>query len=285
MTVLSRFKVKGMVGRFVVDREALEQVLQNRKQEDGFCRNDVTLQLPQSLAPSAYNASQEGEIFLYHGTVTDCTLSKELTNDLKEQVATTHRFLTVEMPVVIGKSEKHGVLILSVFTDSKKKVMNPYPTSNQEIIYVDSMEEAKDGTVMLQIGDDAIAYKVQNEVNDRLEKDVGKDFDAATGKVVTLTSYPLPFDWGCDFMGTQISFCRALEEFKCELAAVGGDVCVELQTTSSKRVPASMKVVNMTGIFRDMFPFLAEGVPSESFEAELIDREHTTGITLPCLTS
>lgn len=37
LTDLTRFQVEGVVARFAVDREALEQVLQNRKQEDGFC--------------------------------------------------------------------------------------------------------------------------------------------------------------------------------------------------------------------------------------------------------
>ncbi|KAJ8039676.1 hypothetical protein HOLleu_13756 [Holothuria leucospilota] len=278
---LNRFRIESVFARFVVARDALEEVLQNRKQEDDFCGQDVKLQLPPSVPHSVYNSSWKGEIFLFQGTITDHTLANELTSYLKEQIATTHRFLSVGFPVVMGEDERHGLLYLRILTDSKKKIIHPYSTSIREVTHLDSMEEEEDGTVTIRIGDDVMAYTTQDEVNCQGKKNVGKDFDKLHGKIVTLTSYPLPFDWGCDVMGSQISFCQALEEVKCELAAVEGDVCLRLSTSSSERLPASMKVTNMTGIFRDMFPYLAETVPTESFEAELTDREHATGITFP----
>ncbi|KAJ8039674.1 hypothetical protein HOLleu_13754 [Holothuria leucospilota] len=271
LTDLTRFQVEGVLARFAVDREALEQVLQNRKREDGFCGQDVNLQLPQSLTPSACNTSQEGEILLFYGNITDLTLANELTNDLKEQVATTHRSLTVMMPVIIGNTEKHGILYLRIFTHSKKKIIHPYSTSIQEITRVESMEEEEDGTVRLQIGDDVMAFKVQDGANDRSGKNVGKGFDKVHGKILTLTSYPLPFDWGCDFIGSQISFCRALEEVRCQLAAVGGDVCLQIATSSSERLPGSMKVTNMTGMFRDICE--ASTIPSFTSDNILASRE------------
>lgn len=49
ITDLRRFKSEGVVGRFIVNRDALERVIQNRKEQDAFCGhgkhstvNDVT---------------------------------------------------------------------------------------------------------------------------------------------------------------------------------------------------------------------------------------------------
>ncbi|KAJ8039662.1 hypothetical protein HOLleu_13735 [Holothuria leucospilota] len=202
---------------------------------------------------------------------------------MKEQVATSYSLFSVVIPVVLGAKEKHGVLPLHVFTNSTKKVLPPYFTNCQDITYVDSIEEKDDGTVTIRLGDDVLVYWVQKEVKYEGQNKVGKDFVKVFGEVIAATDYPLPFDWGCKFWGSHISFCQALHEVQCELAAVEGDVCALTSTSSSERLPTTTKMVNMTGIFRDMFPVLAETVPIESFEAELAKIEHITGITFPCL--
>ncbi|KAJ8039731.1 hypothetical protein HOLleu_13827 [Holothuria leucospilota] len=112
---------------------------------------------------------------------------------------------------------------------------------------------------------------------------VAKDFDKVYGKTIAFTDYPMSFDWGCALLGSQISFCQVLNNVRCELTTFGGDVCALISTSSGERSPTNMKIVNMTGTFRDMFPYLAEAVPSESFEAETINREHSSGIKYSCL--
>ncbi|KAJ8039723.1 hypothetical protein HOLleu_13817 [Holothuria leucospilota] len=279
---LRRFKVVGWGGRFIVNRNALEQLLQYRKQHDASCGKDVKLQLPQSLPHSSYNVSQQGEVTLFYVTVTDHTLADELPNSLKHQVATSYQHLLVALPVIVGTNEEHVLLHIQLFTNTTKKVLVPYTTSNREVTHVESIEEDDDGRVTLRLGSDVMTFQVINEVKEDDGKNVAKDFEKVHGKA--FTSYPSSFDWGCEFFGSRISFCQVLNEVWCELAVFGGDVCTVSSTSSSERSPTSMTVTKMTGTFRDMFPYLAETVPSESFEAETITREHATGIKYPCLT-
>ncbi|KAJ8039670.1 hypothetical protein HOLleu_13748 [Holothuria leucospilota] len=243
---------------------------------------DVKILLPRSLPHASYNISHQGEIAFVYGSITDQTLADELSNDIKEQVATSYNIFTVDISVVLGTKEKHGVLSVHVFTNSTKKIIPPYFTNCKDITYVDSIEEKDDGTVTIRLGDDVMVYWWQ-EVKSKDQNKVGEDFEKVFGEVIAATNYPLPFDWGCQFWGFHTSFCQALNEVQCELTAVGGDVCALTSTSSSERLPTTTKIVNMTGIFRDMFPFLVETVPIESFEAEVAEREHTTGITFPCL--
>ncbi|KAJ8022084.1 hypothetical protein HOLleu_39476 [Holothuria leucospilota] len=279
------FKVKGAVGRFAVNRDALEREIQKRKQQDAVCGEDVKIQLPQSLPHSSYNASIKGDLLISYVTIIDDTLAAELSDDLKEQVSTSFQIFSVFLPLVSGMTDDHVVLHLRHFSNSTKKITYPYGTSTRELIQVDSIEEADDGTVTIRLGNDVMVYQIQNEVKCEGETEVTKDFDNVFGKGKIGTSYPLPFDWGCGLFGSQVSFCELLDGFQCEIARVGGDVCTVTTTTFSERSPATMKIVNMTGVFREMIPFLAETVPNESFEAELVDRQHSTGIVYPCLTT
>ncbi|KAJ8039732.1 hypothetical protein HOLleu_13828 [Holothuria leucospilota] len=276
------FKSVGVAGRFVVNRDALEQVLRNRKQQDAACGQAVKLQLPQSLPHSSYNVSQQGEVSIFYGTVTDKTLSDELPNCLKDKVATSSQQLVIAIPVILGMTEEHGLLFLHLFSNSKK-VQVPYSTSNNEVTHVDSIEDEEYGRVTLRLGGDIITIQIQEDAKADDEMKVDKDFDEVYGETVTFTHYPLSFDWGCALLGSQISFCQVLNNIRCELATFGGDVCVLSSVIFGERSPTDIKVVNMTGIFRDRFPYLAETVPSQSFEAENLSRELLSGIKFPCL--
>ncbi|KAJ8022092.1 hypothetical protein HOLleu_39485 [Holothuria leucospilota] len=280
---LRSFKNQGIVGRFVVNRDALEREIESRKQQDGVCGEDVKIQLPKSLSHSSYHASYQGEVLVIYLTITDNTLAAELSDDLKELVSTSYKVILVLLPIVIDMTDENIVLFLRHFSNSTKKTTYPYGTNTSELIQVDSIEEADDGTVTIRLGDDVMVYQVQDDVKYNSETKVGKDFDKVTGEVIKITNYPLSFDWGCGLFGSQVSFCEILDGVQCEIARVGGDVCTVTTTTISERSPATMKIVNMTGVFREMIPFLAETVPNESFEAELIDRQHSTGIVYPCL--
>ncbi|KAJ8036801.1 hypothetical protein HOLleu_17440 [Holothuria leucospilota] len=282
---LRRFKVKGAAGRFVAERDKLEREVYNRKQQDAVCGKDVKIQLPTFLPHVPYNVSLQGEVALTSVTLTDDTLATELHDDLKEDVATSYYIIGVVLPIVIGMKEKHAAMPLRVFTNSTKKITFVFGTSSSFITQVDSIEEANDGTVTIRLGDDVMTYQVQDDaVKYNGDTKVGKDFDKLAGKEMIVNNYPLSFDWGCELFGSNISFCQHLDEYRCEIAKFGGDVCTVTSTTLSKQSPAIMKIVQMTGIFREMIPFLAETVPGESFEAELVDKEHTTGISYPCLT-
>lgn len=220
---------------------------------------------------------------IFYVTITDHTLADELPDTLQERIAITYQSFVVTVPVIVGTIEKHGLLNLDILTNSTTKILPPFATSTNDYTFVDAIV-GEDDTVSIRRGDDILTLQVQKDVKTIGKWNVGKDFDKVTGKVTATTSYPLSFDWGCDLLGSEISFCKALSKVSCELAAVGGDVCAVTSTSSSKRSPATMMIVNMTGIFRNMFPYLAAKVPFESFEAERYDREHTTGITYPCLT-
>ncbi|KAJ8022083.1 hypothetical protein HOLleu_39475 [Holothuria leucospilota] len=245
--------------------------------------DDVKFQLPQSLPHSSYNESYQGEVLLAYNTITDNTLTAELSDDLKEQVSTSYHTFSVLLPLVTGMTDEHFVLVLRQFSNSTKKITFPYSTNTSELIQVDSIEEADDGTVTIRLGDDVMVFQIQNDIKCKGETKVTKDFDKVSGDRLKVTNYPLLFDWGCTLLKPQVSFCELLDGFQCEIARVGGDVCTVSTTTISERSPATMKVVNMTGVFREMIPFFVETVPSESFEAELLDRQHSTGIVYPCL--
>ncbi|KAJ8039686.1 hypothetical protein HOLleu_13767 [Holothuria leucospilota] len=252
--------------------------------DDGLA-GDVNLQLPHSLPDSPYNTRYQGEAIFTYGNTTDKGLVGDLSNDLKGQVATSYRHFDADIPVVIGNGS-NGILSLRLLTDSRKKVMFPYYTTINDVTQVDSIEETDDGTVTIRLGDDVMVFRVQRDVKcDFNEKEkIGKVFDQVVGKVIATTSYPSRFDWGCQVLGSGVSFCKVLHKVGCELAAVEGDVCTLTSTTSSKRCLATFTIVEMTGIFQEFLPVLAEMVPSESFEAESIKRNHTTGIIYPCLT-
>lgn len=251
----------------------------------GFLFIDVMIQLPQSNLPHVvYNASYQGEVLLTSMTIRDDTLAAELSDELKEQVSTSYQLLSVFVPLVIGMTEEHAVLNFHHFTNSTKKITYFFGTSTSDFTQVDSIEEGNNGLVTFRLGDDVMVYQVQDDVKCNDETKIGKDFDKVTGEVIKITNYPFSLDSGCELVGSQISFCKLLDGFQCELARIGGDVCTVTSTILSERYPATMKIVNMTGVFREIIPFLAETVPNESFEAELIDRQLSTGITYPCLT-
>ncbi|KAJ8039683.1 hypothetical protein HOLleu_13763 [Holothuria leucospilota] len=220
-----------------------------------------------------------------YGNITDKGLAGDLSNDLKGQVATSYRYFDALIPVVVGNGN-HGILSLRLFTDSTKKVLCPYHTTVNDVTQVDSIEETDDGTVIIRLGDDVMVFRVQRDVKcdfNETEK-INKDFEQVIGKIIPTTSYPSRFDWGCQFLGSDVSFCKILNEVRSELAAVEGDVCTLTSTTASKRCLATFTIDEMTGIFQELLPLLAEIVPCESFEAESIKTDDTTGITYPCLT-
>ncbi|PIK51543.1 hypothetical protein BSL78_11570 [Apostichopus japonicus] len=90
------------------------------------------------------------------------------------------------------------------------------------------------------------------------------------------------FDWGCDRLGDDVSFCRTLAPYMDDITDAKGDVCTEVTTVSSQKCSAEMEIRNMTGIFRDAAPFLADTVPSVAVGAAWVDRGHSFGLVFPC---
>ncbi|KAJ8039689.1 hypothetical protein HOLleu_13770 [Holothuria leucospilota] len=152
-----------------------------------------------------------------YGNFTDEGLTRDLSDDLKEQVATSYRYFDANIPVVTGNCN-HGVLSLCLFTDSTKKVLFPYHSTVNDVTQVDSIEETDDGTVTIRLGDDVMVFRVQRDVKcDFNEKEnIGKVFDKVLGEVITTTSYPSRFDWGCEILGSDVSICKVLNDVRCE---------------------------------------------------------------------
>lgn len=92
----------------------------------------------------------------------------------------------------------------------------------------------------------------------------------------------MPVDFGCELFPENVSFCQKIAEHQCDLQRVGGNVCSLAFLTHQKRCPASSRIVEMTGFFRDKLPFLADSTPFESFEAEWDESSNIGGLKFSC---
>lgn len=170
-------------------------------------------------------------------------------------------------------------------TDSKKEILSPYNTNNDNIIYIDMIEESDDGTVTLKKGNDVMVINIHHatECHDGQYQTLHHDFDEVTGALPTASNYPMLFDWKCDILGTDVSFCKILKDHQTDLQQVGPNVCVQLKPLTSERCPSSLQVTKITGFFHDTLYFLPQTF--ESFETEWLDREYSSGLLFPCLSS
>ncbi|KAJ8025832.1 hypothetical protein HOLleu_33495 [Holothuria leucospilota] len=275
---LRKFHFQGKGARFAVSKEELERKLSGIKKQDGVCGNDVNLELLHTT-----ELLQEAEIFIAYIVMEDLTLSEELSCEMKEKVAVNSSHVFISVPFVSG--ERHGLLLVAHFTDSRKQTFFPYSTNYDRVSRIDSIDETDSGTVTLRKGNDVMIMNIQSNVTCHRDevKELREDVDEVIGKLVSSTDYPLPFDWGCDILGESVSFCETLRKNQCGLGRAGSDVCIEMTSRNSKRCPASMQILSMTGLFQDAVPYLS--TPASSFEGVWVDREHGTNIVFPCFTS
>lgn len=213
-------------------------------------------------------------ILLQHGH--DITLPMELDHEQLEGLTTGSHFLVIGIPFT--KDDEPGVLMLNYFTNNQP-VFIPHLTNHSAITKIDSIVNGDNGLVTLHSGDDVMEIYVHNDEDCR--ENGGEDSDFVGNKLL-LTSYPMPFDWGCDRLGDDVSFCRTLAPYLDDITAAKGDVCTEVTTVSSQKCSAEMEIRNMTGIFRDAAPFLAGTVPSAAVGAAWVDRGHSFGLVFPC---
>lgn len=230
-----------------------------------------------------YDTSRFGEVYVAYSLLHDHTLSS-LPCNIKERVAISYCLVTIWLPFVTDR--QHGIISLVQFTDSDKEVFFPYNTNSEDIIYINEIQETKDGKITLRRDNDVMVMRThQNQTcRENQRQHVGKDFDKISGKSFTTTNYPLEFDWGCDVFGDKVDFCNVLKQNENDLKGAGANVCTEMTITSySKRCPTTLEIQEMTGFFRNVLPFLS--VPVESFEAEWVVRDHGAGIIFPCITN
>ncbi|PIK42518.1 hypothetical protein BSL78_20620 [Apostichopus japonicus] len=272
----------GTVARFPVSREALEAELRRLEGLDDICGDEVNLRVAEGLPRDSYDQSQYAEVTVTYQTITDRTLEAEMCNTLRDSVSTESRYMSIAMPFVSDK--RHGLLSLAIFSNDDKTVMVPFDTNRNAVQRIDSIEENNDGTVTFRKGDDVMVLVMQHDAGCQSDALVEDDFNVVYGEHLTMTNYPAPFDWGCDILQSATSFCQVLADYRCQLNRVNGDVCTVSSNGASKRCSAKMSVQTMTGFFRNAAPFLADMTPTESFEAEWIDREHDVGLQFPCFT-
>ncbi|XP_071840702.1 uncharacterized protein [Apostichopus japonicus] len=277
---LRRYRMSSTSGRFLVPRDALQTAINDRIDSDVECGNDVSLSLPESLPSADYDQSLYGEIFVAYGTLEELDLDY-LPCDLKDRLETTSQILYVAIPY---RSNGHsGLLVLTEMTDTKNRLSSPLLTNDKYRFIVDTIDE--DGeSVTLRVGEDSLTLEVSKKGSCQTEEGVGDDFDQVTGESLASTCYPERFDWGCgSVLGWDIGYCKAIKENLCEIQRYNGDVCMHATTSSSVRCPSTLKITSMNGVFREILPGLFDTLPSESFEAEWVDRYHGAGIKYPCL--
>ncbi|KAJ8049545.1 hypothetical protein HOLleu_02330 [Holothuria leucospilota] len=273
-----QFHVVSKAGLFSAPRSSLEVELAKIKMQDAVCGSDINLDLPHLTDDPDF-----AELFISMFTIADHTLNEELTCDMKEKVAVNYVYVTVALPILSGKH--HGLIFLAHFTDAKKQTIFPFGTNYERVNRIDSIEELEDGTIILSRGDDVMIMNVYHNVTcepDQWEK-TRHDFDEATAKLFLASDYPVQFDWGCNLLGHDVSFCKDLQENECGLSRAGPDVCIELTTSKSKRCEMNMQISTMTGFFQDAIPYLS--APVYNIEGTWVDREHGTNIVFPCFTS
>lgn len=230
------------------------------------------------LSSTKFNSSSEGDLTILIHTVEDLTLKEELPSELQNQVASEGIHVQFAVPVVSSEGS-HAAILLAVFASGP--FLSPYVTNYQAVRYIDNIHLGDD-FVTLTNGSDVMHIVVGHEDDCHDDADVGAEFDHVTGKEVHISSFPAEFDWGCGILPDDVCFCKRLEDFQDAIDETNGEVCIKLSGRKSRRCPASMRVNQMTGVFREAFPFLADMVPVQSFESEWLDREQDIGITFPC---
>ncbi|XP_071841739.1 uncharacterized protein [Apostichopus japonicus] len=277
---LRRYRTTSTNGRLLVPRDALQTAISDRIDSDFECGNDVSLSLPESLPSADYDQSHYGEIFVAYGTFEELDLDY-LPCDLKDRLETSYQSLYFAIPYL---SNGHsGLLILAEMSDTKNRLTPPLVTNDKYRFIVDTIDE--DGeSVTLRVGEDSLTLEVSKNVSCQTDENVGDDFDQVIGESLDNTCYPERFDWGCgSILGWDIGYCKAIKENLCEIQRYNGDVCMHATTSRSVRCPSTLIVTSMNGVFREILPGLFDTLPSESLEAEWVDRYHGAGIKYPCL--
>lgn len=224
--------------------------------------------------------SSFNNISIIYQSYVDHTFQQGLPDRLKQKISTTFREFAVMIKVA---NNTHFPLV--GFTDSTKQVLDPFDTNYQAIDFIDRIEDDGEGHVMLFKGEDFLSLEIDDDLgcNERESEGLKEKCKHLDIPQYWTTSYPLPFDWGCESLGDGFDFCKDLEN-NCELRRVGGDVCNLIQTTNNSICRASMKITNMTGYFRDAVPFLAPfQFPIVSFSAKSFELQNNVGVIFPCL--
>ncbi|XP_071853341.1 uncharacterized protein [Apostichopus japonicus] len=261
----------GPSGRFLVQRSHLEDAIQELGLEG----------MVQLLTSSEYDDTI-GEVAVQVQSCTDLTIADELSTSQQDQISTSGTVLFIGLPVVSSDSGAHLLISMAYLTDAAKPLLIPYMTSADAIQYIDSIEMGED-YIILRDNDDVMRISVYHDQNCVDNEELGKDLDNFVGgHDVRLSNYPAKFDWGCDSLRDDVSFCEVLDPFMCAIQSTNGNVCTTMSTTLSRRCLADMEIVEMTGVFEEAAPFLASKVPTKSFEAGWIIREHGVGIVFPC---
>ncbi|KAJ8032485.1 hypothetical protein HOLleu_26023 [Holothuria leucospilota] len=187
-----------------------------------------------------------------------------------------------------GNGTIHGLVLTSILSDSPKQVLNPYVTNYQTLKKIDRMEETNDGTIFMFKGDDVMTLNIQHDKEcQRVESTpLRNDFVQLTTNNHLSTSYPKPFDWGCESLGLNVSFCETLQQNRCGLERAGSDICATKFMTLYQPCPATFSIMNMTGFFQnEVLPFVsASELPLVSFEAEWVNSTQSAGLVFPCFT-
>ncbi|KAJ8032487.1 hypothetical protein HOLleu_26028 [Holothuria leucospilota] len=231
-------------------------------------------------------STNTGQLFIALGAIQDYTLKEELSCEMKKNIAVTHRFFLVAIPFTSGT--KHGILVTIVLSDSPKQVLNPYLTNYQTVKQIDRIEDTNDGTVFMYKGDDVMTLNIQYDKEcQRVESTpLRNDFVQLTTNNHVTTNYPKPFDWGCESLGLNVSFCETLQQNRCGLERAGSDICATKFMTLYQPCPATFSIMNMTGFFQnEVLPFVsASELPLVSFEAEWLNSTQSAGLVFPCFT-
>lgn len=228
----------------------------------------------------------QGELDVLFSTITDLTLDNELTSELKDRIAVEYSYIVFSLPFI--SASKRGTLPLAIFTNSTRDVLLPYNTNTQIIERVDQIEMTDNGDLYMTKGDDVMVLNIQyaNELCDKAaQQSMKHDIDELIGKMDYVTDFPMPFDnWGCGRLFEDVSYCKVFRDYQCQLRRAGSDVCTQESMLFSKRCPMSMTLINATGYFRDVAPYLPAALPQTSFEGDKFAEGHSAGIIFPCLT-
>ncbi|KAJ8032489.1 hypothetical protein HOLleu_26030 [Holothuria leucospilota] len=191
-----------------------------------------------------------------------------------------------ESDAACGNGTKHGMVQTSILSDSLEIVLHPYITNYQDLKQIDRMEETRDGTIFMYKGDDVMTLNIQYDKEcQQVESDtLRNDFVKLTTNNHVTTSYPKPFDWGCESLGLNVSFCEKIQEHRCGLERAGSDICTTKIMTRYQPCPATFSIINMTGFFQnEIVPFVsASELPLVSFEAEWLNSTQSAGLVFPC---
>lgn len=223
-----------------------------------------------------------GEMIVSLQTVQDLGLCQaEISRQEHRRLPSTEAKYAVFGVLVVAEDGTRAIITVARFTDAKGQLAIPYTTNVKTIRRIDSIEMAG-GHVILRHCDDVMNITTNHDESCDDDRTVAEDFAKVEAGDIHITDYPAPFDWGCDILSDDVSFCRELQPLMGDILGTNGDVCTTMSTTKSTQCPADMAITSMTGVFRSTLPFLAESVPIQSIEAEWLDREHGIGIVYPC---